>query len=278
MVAAHDEPGTRTPLRRPGEPSWRQPTARGHRAAEDPGSAPLACGPSLRVTGMTDQATPPTNPKPGHFRPFRRVVESQRKCAPERLAKPPRWWKDPDWRASGSNHRDSVTYVHLALELRVSVSPACLRGIHREIRVAQKLITADAGPVERDTDADRGRHLICAQGQRRTCCHQDSFRQLDGFARVSDLFDENPKLVPPDARCGVGPALTSDNALGDRLENRVTRGMPKPIVDCLEVVHVQEEDSETTMASFDPCGRMLKPILEEGSVAEAGERIVKRLV
>jgi hypothetical protein len=161
--------------------------------------------------------------------------------------------------------------VHLALELRVSVSPACLCGIHREIGVAQKLITGDAGPIERDTDADRGRHLIGAHGQRRTRRHQDSFRQLDGFARVSDLFDENPKFVPPDARCGIGPALTSDNALGDRMEDRVTRGMPKPIVDCLEVVHIQEEDGETTMAAFDSCDRMLKPILEKGSVTEAGE-------
>ena len=80
-----------------------------------------------------------------------------------------------------------------------------------------------------------------------------------------------PNSSPPDARCGVGPALTSDNALGDRMEDRVTRGMPKPIVDCLEVVHIQEEDGETTMAAFDSCDRMLKPILEKGSVTEAGE-------
>src|SRR5664279_5686982 len=70
MVVAHDEPGTRTPLRRPGEPSWRQPTARGHRGAENPGSAPLACGPSLRVTGMTDQANPPHQSKPRTLQTF----------------------------------------------------------------------------------------------------------------------------------------------------------------------------------------------------------------
>jgi predicted nucleic acid-binding protein len=54
-------------------------------------------------------------------------------------------------------------------------------------------------------------------------------------------------------------------------DDRVTRGMPMSIVDCLEVVYVQEEDSETTMSAFDSFDRMLTPILEKGSVAEAGE-------
>jgi hypothetical protein len=53
--------------------------------------------------------------------------------------------------------------------------------------------------------------------------------------------------------------------------------VPKTVVDGLEVVQIQKQDGEPAMGPLESGDSMLKPILKQGSIAKARQRIVEGL-
>jgi hypothetical protein len=58
----------------------------------------------------------------------------------------------------------------------------------------------------------------------------------------------------------------------------VARSMPVDIVDPLEVVQVHEEEGKLAFRAIGPGQGLLDPIMEERTVPESGQRIVKCLI
>ena len=146
-------------------------------------------------------------------------------------------------------------------------------------RVAQQLLAVRAVAVEGQPDADRClHHSPVSHEHRLTGGHQDALDQTDHLVTVGEVLEDDPELVATEASGTVRLAEAASQRLGRGLEQRVTGRVPERVVDELEVVEVDEQHGETTAVALDPGHRLLEPVLEEGPVAEPGERVVVRLV
>jgi hypothetical protein len=68
---------------------------------------------------------------------------------------------------------------------------------------------------------------------------------------------QNGKLVAANSRDGVCFLRTSPQSLCDRYQKCIARGMPKRVVDVLEIVEIEKEQREGTALK---CGLFERPI------------------
>src|SRR4051794_21899266 len=95
---------------------------------------------------------------------------------------------------------------------------------------------------------------------------------------VTAVFDEYGELVATESGDGVTRAHAGTQPLADPDEQLVADRMPERVVDCLEVVYVDQQHRYGSHVTTVQRQRVLEPVVEEGAVGQTGEDIVERLV
>src|SRR5574342_522988 len=100
-----------------------------------------------------------------------------------------------------------ITSVHALVEQLEASAALILRPVHCRVRVAHDLVGfLRRCLVERDSDACRYEHFVIADIERSSKTLAYSFSRLYGVAHVSDMIENNRKLVSSKPRYSVtGP-------------------------------------------------------------------------
>jgi hypothetical protein len=147
-----------------------------------------------------------------------------------------------------------------------------LRSIHGDVGAAQQLVGVS---TDCDADARGDEHLSPVDFERRLERGGDSLGRIEGRSRGIGLFDQDRELVAAHARDRVGRRERRAQALADRLQQLVAGEVSQTVVDRLEVVEIEEQHGRVSGA-HDEC--MLDAIREQGSIREACQRVVERLM
>ena len=168
--------------------------------------------------------------------------------------------------------------VHLRPEEAVGVAPVGLGAIEREIGVPDQLVGVlpVCGP-DCDADARSNHDLRAVEVERHAESLDDAKRQCGGIGGLRDVHLNDRELVAAHARDRIRLADDLTQACGGHLEQLVAGGVSERIVDRLEVVEIEQVDSDH-LAPLDPHQGVIEPLVEEGSVRQVGERVVQRHV
>ena len=97
--------------------------------------------------------------------------------------------------------------------------------------------------AHRDTDAGSDEQLSRGQSERLAERVEDPIRDLGGRV-MARFLEEDPELVATEPRGSVRPPQAGADPLRDQREQLVAGGVPKAVVDHLEVVEIDEQDCE----------------------------------
>ena len=95
---------------------------------------------------------------------------------------------------------------------------------------------------------------------------------------MGEAFEDDGKLVAPDASHGVGFAHDAGQPLGDTAQHVVACEMPEPIVDLLEAVDVEVQQGQRAVLPLRPGCGVGQAILEQIAVRKVGQQIEVGLV
>jgi hypothetical protein len=95
---------------------------------------------------------------------------------------------------------------------------------------------------------------------------------------AADIGREDDELVTPDARDGVHGPKSRGQLLGDPLQRSVSRGMPLGVVELLELVEVDEEDSDALAGALGVRKSLVDAVDQDGAVWQTGQRVMCRLL
>ena len=130
-------------------------------------------------------------------------------------------------------------------EKSITIFAGILGAIHCVIGFLQQSLTAFP-VVGIDADAD-----TCAQGMLLPidgygACRfiEELLRDIGDMTAVIQVFDKNIKLVTAHAGDGVGMAKAVAHPSGNLAQHQVTGVMTKRVIDFLELVEIDEENSE----------------------------------
>jgi hypothetical protein len=169
--------------------------------------------------------------------------------------------------------------VHLLREEPMTIPTFGLRPVHGGVRVLQEV---GAGlpvvGVGRDADARRDEHLSRAEEEGLGQRVEDLAGNRTGSAVATAVLCHDDELVSSLSDQGVGVGDEPAQPLRDQHEELVTRVVAEGVVDGLEVVEVEEQGREAGASTRRPRERLLHPLVQEGAVAEARERVVVREV
>ena len=143
-----------------------------------------------------------------------------------------------------------IALIRSAFSASASFAAACssalagaLGVVHGGIRLAQQARTAGPGAAERDADARARKDLGALDDDWRVEAVEQPLRHDLGLRRI-DAFEQNGELVASEPCDGVGIPHRLPETAGDTDQQLVTRGMTEAVVDGLEVVDVDEENSD----------------------------------
>ena len=100
----------------------------------------------------------------------------------------------------------------------------------------------------------------------------------DHLTHLVETVDQDGELVAPDASHGVGRADGVDEALGERCQHLVAGVVTERVVDVLEVVEVDQHDSDRPALAPCPTQRLGDAVGDQRPIGEPGECIVHRLL
>jgi len=130
---------------------------------------------------------------------------------------------------------------HARREHRAAGPPAVLRGVHREIGVAQELVGgAHPAAGERDPDARVDAHDVTLHAERREQRPQHALRGSLGLDRRGRVLEQHGELVAAHPRRKVVLAQRRAQPLRHRHEQGIAGGVPERVVHALEIVEVEE--------------------------------------
>src|SRR5690606_25530088 len=172
------------------------------------------------------------------------------------------------------------TTVHLEVEDLVVRAARRLRPVHRGVRITQHVVRCVvAARAERDPDADRDLHVAALDGERRLQGFQDALGHTRRITRVVDRIDDDRELVPAEPRNRVVLAQAVLQPARDRLQQLVSRGVAKRVIDKLETVQVEEQHRETVpRPPAHVAQHALEPVHEQEPVRQAGQNIMEGTV
>ena len=127
---------------------------------------------------------------------------------------------------------------------------------------------------QRDADTGRGTDLVTLQAEWLAHGFDRLVGQCRGSLRIGQVGGDYRKLVSAQAGNGVGLAGVVEQPARHRLQQGVAHGMPPGIVDVLEMIQVQKHDGNQMLGTFGLGDGIVQPHMKEGSVGEAGQRIV----
>ena len=169
-----------------------------------------------------------------------------------------------------------VVVVHLRATLSMF-----LRRIQSQIRAPEQL-----GEVERNLtsaaedhpDARQRQKVLPVKDEWRMKTLQDPLREMLDVRTVLEVLDKDGELVSTQERDGGAGAKRRLEAVPDLAQHRIAYGVTSGVVDILEVIEVDHRQRERGAASDGSGQRVLHPVLKEGAVRQAGERVVERLM
>ncbi len=169
--------------------------------------------------------------------------------------------------------------VHLGFEDFVTAPSVLLPEIHRHVGVPQQLVRRlDAGLADGDADATADHRLAPLEHERLATGGQEPFRDPNRLLDGGHVLDQHRELVAAEARRRILVADDPADALGDAHQQLVARAVPQAVVHGLEVVEVQEQDSQRPGGAGRPRQSMREAVLQQGPVRQPGQRVVERLV
>ena len=157
-------------------------------------------------------------------------------------------------------------------------APIGLGGIHRQIGILDELIQIGAVPrSQRNADAGIGRELVTEALIGLPNCVMNSCHEFHDIADISNSRLNDRKLVATQPCDKIGVSDTAPDAGSHGLQQLIADMMSERVVDTLELVDVDIEQSELPA----PAGFLqfaLDLVAEQHPVRQIGQRIVMREV
>jgi len=166
---------------------------------------------------------------------------------------------------------------HLGTEDLVATAPRILCGVHRDIRVADELFAVARARIEDDADTCPERDFAARDGDSSGDAVQQPLRQSHYLA-LSDTFEEQRELVPAKASHCVAFSHDLLEPARDLRQQLVAGIVAETVVHLLEAVEVDEEDGDELAGALGACESLVEPITEQGSIRQAGQVVVERLM
>ena len=108
---------------------------------------------------------------------------------------------------------------------------------------------------------------------------EDSVGEAQDDLRGFDVVDQADELVSADPGDGICLADTAFQPTTDRDQELIPDLVTQAIVDVLEAVDVEEEDTEPRIRpSLRPCDGLAQTVQEECAVGKTGQGVVERVV
>ena len=140
------------------------------------------------------------------------------------------------------------------------------------------------GNADTATDGD----LFTLEQERLGDRRQNTFRNLDCVARLTDLAQDNDELVTAQSRqqvLGQGVvrlggrdvvvvAQAGLQALSGALEHQIADAVTEGVVDALELVQVQEQDGQRPRAQAGGVDRFTQAFVKHDAVGQAGQVVI----
>jgi hypothetical protein len=157
------------------------------------------------------------------------------------------------------------------------VASALFRGVHRGIGFADEILVGFAW-IPRGRDAEAGRDGDLPATDRKGCAQRvhQAPRKLHCVPGVAEPLGEHEKLVAAESGDEVGGTYGSTETSGDRHEQLVAGFVAEGVVHLLEVVHVDEDDSDVEIPRRRPGARRRQPVEEVLPVRQPRQRVVNR--
>src|ERR1700683_1984891 len=153
--------------------------------------------------------------------------------------------------------------THFPVKELVIVAPVFLGVIHRRVGILDQRVSILAGFGEcTDPDACGDVKSMFSNSVNLFQFRDDLFSADGGIGCVSDFRKQDHKFIPALAADRVRFADTSRYASGYGLKEFVTDSMPKRVVDALEPVQIQEEDSHLMLIAAGQRDGLGDPIFE----------------
>jgi hypothetical protein len=166
--------------------------------------------------------------------------------------------------------------VDRRLEHRYAVLAGRLRGVHRDVGVAQQLVGADARARRRDADADADVDLPPVERERPAQRLDDAVGHAGRPGKARVVVEQDGELVAAEPGRDVAGSHGRPQPPGDAAQQPVAGVVAEGVVDDLEVVEIEEHhDRHLRTRPLDPVTHGFE---EQGPVRQAGERVVIGLV
>ena len=150
-----------------------------------------------------------------------------------------------------------------------------LGAVHGRVGVPEEgLRVLAVGRVEADPHAGRDFGVAPGEVERGGQHVEDLLGEADDVLDAVHLRKDHGELVPAEARHRVAGPRRGPQAHGDQLEQPVPLLVPQGVVDRLETVEVEEQQSENLTVALGPRHRLVQAVQEQTAVREAGQRVV----
>ena len=165
--------------------------------------------------------------------------------------------------------------VHQVVEDLVPRLPVGLGLVHGQVGVAEQGAgVVGAAVTQGDADADRGEHLLASQPEGAHQLRLDPVREAGGAAHARHLLQQDRELVAAQSGHGVRRSHAALEPAGDRHQELVAQRVSEAVVDHLEAVHVQHQDSEAGLGVATTSRHHLaQPVHEQRPVGQPGEGV-----
>ncbi len=165
--------------------------------------------------------------------------------------------------------------VHLGFEDLLLALALGLCPVESEVGVSQQVV----GLVAADGDPDRGsdQHFAAEDLERLVHRIEDPVCRV-GDRRLVDVLEQDDELIAAEAGRCVGGAHAFQQASRSIAQDLVAGDVSEAVVDVLEGVEVDEQDSDPRAGAGGAGERVVEPVHEQQPVRQPGERVVERLV
>src|SRR6478672_2494825 len=165
--------------------------------------------------------------------------------------------------------------VEVRIEERVADIGMCFRPVHRDVGfLDQRLVVVAEGDADARVRVQRARPAV----HRPADLFEQPLRNPHGMFGRERLRENDRELIAAEASGGVaGPDRLLD-PLADLLEHLVAEVVAPPVVDRLELVEVDVEQTGRLALLMPELDRVTEALVEEGPVGEAGQRVVEGLL
>ena len=163
---------------------------------------------------------------------------------------------------------------HFGLEHGIAVLALVLGVVHGRVGIARQgghVLRIEWIQAHADAGADI--QLVAFQRERRGQHGKDLARHAGHFRSVVGRFDDDDEFVAADAADDVGGAQDRHQALGDEFEQLVAAVVAQRIVDHLEVVQVQQQQSHAAVLAVGARQRVGQGAVEFMAVRQLRDRV-----